>query len=122
GKRYTPVSLVTEVGAPATPAPRSVTVTPGRIAPDSSVTLPMISPVVRCAHAGAVAATSSTRHSPSLTKPRRMFGSLPEARRTFRKNERLANLTRRISECQDEFGRRPAHRVRRIRLLGAAAA
>jgi len=38
------------VGVPCTAGPRRVTVTPGSTAPDSSVTTPRMSPVVRCAH------------------------------------------------------------------------
>src|SRR6476659_7472094 len=59
-----PVAVVTTVGAPGTPAPWSVTVTPGRTAPASSVTVPNTAPVVRCAAAGK-AATSNTRRRPN---------------------------------------------------------
>src|SRR5216117_3530924 len=66
----------------------------------------MISPVVRCAHAGAVTATSTNRHMPSLSTPRRMSGPSLKSASTVcdSKNVMLANLTRRVNECQDEFG------------------
>src|SRR5713101_1765532 len=59
------------VGAPATPAPRSVTVTPGRTLPDSSTTLPMISPVVRCAATDVAnpSANSTTAHARFMSPP-----------------------------------------------------
>src|SRR5206468_5978250 len=58
-------------GVPATPAPRSVTVTPGNTLPDSSTILPIISPVVRCAAAGAARpnASSRTAHRHFITPP-----------------------------------------------------
>src|SRR6266566_1537268 len=71
GNRYVPVSAVTTEGVPATPAPRSVTVTPGSTLPDSSTILPIISPVVRCAAADAARpnASSRTAHRHFITPP-----------------------------------------------------
>src|SRR6266496_4474023 len=71
GNRYVPVSDVTTEGVPATPAPRSVTVTPGSTLPDSSTILPIISHVVRCAAAGAARpnAISRTAHRHFITPP-----------------------------------------------------
>src|SRR5690349_8289111 len=66
-------------GAPATPAPRIVTVTPGRTALDSSVTVPTISPVVRCARAGAAAAVSAATARIDVRTPRRMLSPLDES-------------------------------------------
>jgi hypothetical protein len=56
------------VGAPGTAVLLIVTVTPGRTAPDSSLTIPEIVPVVRCASAGNAAPKSSTKHKPDLSQ------------------------------------------------------
>ncbi len=53
-----PVSEVMTGCAFGIASPRSVTVTPGSVPPDSSMTFPEISPVVRCAYAGAIATAS----------------------------------------------------------------
>jgi len=50
-----------------------VTVTPGKIAFDSSVTVPMISPVVHCARAGMAIVISRSSHKPRAKTPRRML-------------------------------------------------
>jgi hypothetical protein len=63
----------------------AVTVTPGSTAPVVSITVPPMSPVVRCAAAGAIAAISKKRHNPMWSKPRRMCPSLRENKRPFRK-------------------------------------
>ena len=70
-------AVVVTDGAPGTPSPWRVTETPGSVPPDSSTTFPVISPVVRCAYAGAIPPASSNAtthdHTRTMSPPERTF-------------------------------------------------
>jgi hypothetical protein len=65
GNRYCPFSFVTDVWFPISAGLVAVTVTPGRIAPVLSVTVPVMLPVV-CAHAGTATSNIRTMDTPYL--------------------------------------------------------